>query len=351
MRSMRSTMWGWVHACTYIHRMIVRAIIISSTIQPCKSAPSSVGYVCSFAVRWAPLRPNRLSADLWQPGGVGTVQQSSEILSVRCRRLWILSLQSCASGWLPCSGSLCAGRYRDARSALHAVVHGGEHGANCIEWLLISPHDHRVSLCSWVIWGHLKSPQVYTRTCTYMQAVCNSSSVHFLCCSVAPHIDAIKAAVASPGDQLTPREHGYIRAVLAYASGNLFKAFEEFCSVLMENPLGMFTRTHAWDNKYFTGVCLKLTTCLSADALAVSLIVFSCIMVGEFERMRDTIARVLVFWTEHMELYPYILALYAHDCHMTSQNDSWLDWCDVLFPQLQLCSGGMQGERVGREGR
>lgn len=69
-------------------------------------------------------------------------------------------------------------------------------------------------------------------------------------------------------------------------------------------------------------MCLKLTTCLSADALAVSLIVFSCIMVGEFERMRDTIARVLVFWTEHMELYPYILALYAHDCHMTSQNDS-----------------------------
>ena len=48
---------------------------------------------------------------------------------------------------------------------------------------------------------------------------------------------------------------------------------------------------------------------LFADALAVALTVFGCIMVGEFVRMRDTIARVLVFWTEDMELYPYILAL------------------------------------------
>ena len=46
-----------------------------------------------------------------------------------------------------------------------------------------------------------------------------------------------------------------------------------------------------------------------ADAVAVGLTVFSCIAVGEFERMRDTIARVLVYWTEDMELYPFILAL------------------------------------------
>ena len=47
----------------------------------------------------------------------------------------------------------------------------------------------------------------------------------------------------------------------------------------------------------------------SADALAVALSVFSCIMMGEFERMRDTLARVLVFWMEDMQLYPFILAL------------------------------------------
>ena len=59
--------------------------------------------------------------------------------------------------------------------------------------------------------------------------------VHF---SVAVHLDAIKAAVASRGDQLTQREHGYIRAVLAYASGDLFKATEEFCNMLTDYPLG-----------------------------------------------------------------------------------------------------------------
>ena len=56
--------------------------------------------------------------------------------------------------------------------------------------------------------------------------------------SVAPHLNAIKAAVASCGDQLTPREHGYIRAVWAYASGNLLKATEELCSMLIQYPLG-----------------------------------------------------------------------------------------------------------------
>ena len=56
--------------------------------------------------------------------------------------------------------------------------------------------------------------------------------------TVAPHLDAIKAAVSSHGDQLTPREHAYIRAVLAYASGSLLKAAEEWCTMLVDYPLG-----------------------------------------------------------------------------------------------------------------
>ena len=56
--------------------------------------------------------------------------------------------------------------------------------------------------------------------------------------TVAPHFEAIKAAVSSRGDQLTPREHAYVRAVLAYASGNLLKASEEWCNMLVEFPLG-----------------------------------------------------------------------------------------------------------------
>ena len=55
---------------------------------------------------------------------------------------------------------------------------------------------------------------------------------------VSPHLDAIKSAVSSRGDQLTPREHAYIRAVLAYASGDLFKAIEEFTDILLDYPLG-----------------------------------------------------------------------------------------------------------------
>ena len=57
--------------------------------------------------------------------------------------------------------------------------------------------------------------------------------------SVSPHLDAIKAAVSSRGDHLTPREHAYIRAVLAYASGSLLKAVEEFSNILLEYPLGI----------------------------------------------------------------------------------------------------------------
>ena len=45
--------------------------------------------------------------------------------------------------------------------------------------------------------------------------------------------------MSSHGDQLTPREHAYIRAVLAYASGSLLKAIEEFSKILMEHPLGI----------------------------------------------------------------------------------------------------------------
>jgi hypothetical protein len=61
----------------------------------------------------------------------------------------------------------------------------------------------------------------------------------FTITSVSPHLDAIKAAVSSCGDQLTPREHAYIRAVLAYASGSPLKAAQEWCTMLFDYPLGI----------------------------------------------------------------------------------------------------------------
>ena len=56
---------------------------------------------------------------------------------------------------------------------------------------------------------------------------------------VVVHLDAIKEAQSARGEQLTAREHSYIRAVLAYASGSLLKATEEWCNMLIDYPLGM----------------------------------------------------------------------------------------------------------------
>ena len=45
------------------------------------------------------------------------------------------------------------------------------------------------------------------------------------------------------------------------------------------------------------------------DILAISFLFSSCIAIGEMEKMRDSLARVLPWWTEDMALYPHILSL------------------------------------------
>ena len=55
---------------------------------------------------------------------------------------------------------------------------------------------------------------------------------------MSPHLDAIKQAVSDSGDKLTEREHAYIRAVQAYASGSLFNLTEELAKMLYDYPLG-----------------------------------------------------------------------------------------------------------------
>ena len=118
--------------------------------------------------------------------------------------------------------------------------------------------------------------------------------------SVAPHIDAIKTAVASHGDQLTPREHGYIRAVMAYASGNLLKATEELCSMLIQYPLGELFLPYTSKN---------VINFDNVDAVALRITFISFSFLGEFERMRDMFARSMVHWSEDMLLYPFVLGL------------------------------------------
>ena len=54
--------------------------------------------------------------------------------------------------------------------------------------------------------------------------------------TVAPHIQAVKSVDTS---NITERERGHVRAFLAYASGNLPKAVEEWATVLLNYPHGM----------------------------------------------------------------------------------------------------------------
>lgn len=47
------------------------------------------------------------------------------------------------------------------------------------------------------------------------------------------------------------------------------------------------------------------------DMLALRFVAGTTITTGEYEKARDTFAWALAFWTEDMELYPYVLALYV----------------------------------------
>ena len=61
---------------------------------------------------------------------------------------------------------------------------------------------------------------------------------------VSSHLDAIKSAVSSRGDQLTPREHAYVRAALEFSKGNMLNGTEELRNMLVDYPLGkMLTQT------------------------------------------------------------------------------------------------------------
>ena len=55
-----------------------------------------------------------------------------------------------------------------------------------------------------------------------------------VCFPVAPHLEALKAA--SP--HITDREKAHIRAVMAYASGNIPGAVDEWMSILISHPRG-----------------------------------------------------------------------------------------------------------------
>eukprot|EP00731_Ephydatia_muelleri_P026050 Em0018g150a len=134
---------------------------------------------------------------------------------------------------------------------------------------------------------------------------------------LAPHLEALKTA--SP--RITDREKAHIRAVMEIAAGDLPGAVEEWMDILVQNP---------------------------QDILAISFLFSSCIAIGEMEKMRDSLARVLPWWTVDMALYPHILSLVTRVYGHWNFHDSIRDIILPLVVVLCICSGGEQRAQKSR---
>eukprot|EP00731_Ephydatia_muelleri_P026005 Em0018g105a len=110
---------------------------------------------------------------------------------------------------------------------------------------------------------------------------------------VASHLEALKNG-ASHQLHLTEREKAHVRAVLYYGSGDLPKAAEEWTAILIKNP---------------------------KDVLALRIVFRAHFALGQFERIRDVLSRLLPWWSCHDDLYPHILAYYAYTLEETNQRD------------------------------
>ena len=97
---------------------------------------------------------------------------------------------------------------------------------------------------------------------------------------VSVHIEAAQQALES-GD-LTERERRHVWALLAYAEGDLPRATCLWADILIRHP---------------------------RDLIAVRILFVSCIMIGEFTKMRNVLAGILPHWSRDMPCYPFILGL------------------------------------------
>ena len=94
------------------------------------------------------------------------------------------------------------------------------------------------------------------------------------------HVRIVKAAVEGGG--LTEREERHVQALLAYADGELPTAIDHWAAILVKYP---------------------------RDLIAVRITFVSCVIVGDFEKMRNVLAGVLPHWDQEMPSYPFILGL------------------------------------------
>lgn len=97
---------------------------------------------------------------------------------------------------------------------------------------------------------------------------------------VSVHVQAVEEALER--DELTEREIQHVEALLAYAEGHLPTAIDYWANILIRYP---------------------------RDLIAVRILFVSCIMIGQFEKMRNTLSSVLPHWNKDMPSYPFILGL------------------------------------------
>lgn len=97
---------------------------------------------------------------------------------------------------------------------------------------------------------------------------------------VSVHVEAVKEALVR--GKLTERERSHVQALLVYSEGYLPRAIDLWASILVRHP---------------------------RDLIAVRILFVSCVMVGDFEKMRNVLAGVLPHWSKDMASYPFILGL------------------------------------------
>ena len=98
--------------------------------------------------------------------------------------------------------------------------------------------------------------------------------------AVSVHVKAVQEALER--GELTEREKSHVQALLVYSEGDLPRAIQCWESILIRYP---------------------------RDLIAVRILFVSCIMIGEFEKMRNVLAGVLPHWSKDMPSYPFILGL------------------------------------------
>ena len=96
-------------------------------------------------------------------------------------------------------------------------------------------------------------------------------------------VDALAKAEAH-WDRANDRERGHMKAVRAWVDGDFHQAVQHWEAVLVEEP---------------------------RDLLALQLAHLSDVLLGDVINQRDTVARVLPCWSEHMPGYGYVLGFYS----------------------------------------